>query len=122
MTNPVPPDEAARQAVEAQRRVTRAEASPRGLRRERDLAVYMAVRAGVSYDDLAPALGVGTQTIGDIVRRLEREGEPQASHPEVVPGTLAAARLVEPAMMLLLSLAYAGTPRDLGLRLLEREV
>jgi predicted dinucleotide-binding enzyme len=37
-------------------------------------------------------------------------------------GSLAAARLVEPAMMLLVRLAYAGTPRDLGLRLLEREV
>ena len=30
------------------------------------------------------------------------------------------ARLVEPAMMLLVRLAYAGVPRDLGLRLLER--
>jgi len=37
-------------------------------------------------------------------------------------GPLAAARLVEPAMMLLVKLAYAGTPRDLGLRLLERAV
>lgn len=35
-------------------------------------------------------------------------------------GPLVAARLVEPAMMLLISLAYAGAPRDLGLRLLER--
>jgi 8-hydroxy-5-deazaflavin:NADPH oxidoreductase len=35
-------------------------------------------------------------------------------------GPLAAARLVEPAMMLALSIAYAGVPRDLGLRLLER--
>jgi predicted dinucleotide-binding enzyme len=37
-------------------------------------------------------------------------------------GPLAAARLVEPAMMLLVNLAYAGAPRDLGLRLLERTV
>jgi predicted dinucleotide-binding enzyme len=35
-------------------------------------------------------------------------------------GQLSAARLVEPAMMLLISLAFAGAPRDLGLRLLER--
>jgi 8-hydroxy-5-deazaflavin:NADPH oxidoreductase len=35
-------------------------------------------------------------------------------------GPLSASRLIEPAMMLLLSLAYAGVPRDLGLRLLER--
>jgi 8-hydroxy-5-deazaflavin:NADPH oxidoreductase len=35
-------------------------------------------------------------------------------------GPLSASRLVEPAMMLLVSLAYAGVPRDLGLRLLER--
>jgi predicted dinucleotide-binding enzyme len=35
-------------------------------------------------------------------------------------GPLTAARLVEPAMMLLVGLAYAGVPRDIGLRLLER--
>jgi predicted dinucleotide-binding enzyme len=35
-------------------------------------------------------------------------------------GRLVAARLVEPAMMLVVGLAYAGLPRDLGLRLLER--
>ena len=35
-------------------------------------------------------------------------------------GPLTAARLVEPAMMLLVSIAYAGVPRDVGLRLLER--
>jgi 8-hydroxy-5-deazaflavin:NADPH oxidoreductase len=35
-------------------------------------------------------------------------------------GPLSASRLVEPAMMLLVSIAYAGVPRDLGLRLLER--
>jgi predicted dinucleotide-binding enzyme len=41
------------------------------------------------------------------------------AHP-VDAGTLSAARFVEPAMMLLVSLAYSGVPRDLGLRLLER--
>jgi predicted dinucleotide-binding enzyme len=35
-------------------------------------------------------------------------------------GPLTAARLVEPAMMLMVSIAYAGVPRDVGLRLLER--
>jgi 8-hydroxy-5-deazaflavin:NADPH oxidoreductase len=35
-------------------------------------------------------------------------------------GALASARLVEPAMALLVQLAYAGAPRDIGLRLLER--
>jgi predicted dinucleotide-binding enzyme len=41
------------------------------------------------------------------------------AHP-VDAGPLAAARLVEPAMTLLVRLAYAGLPRDIGLRLLER--
>jgi 8-hydroxy-5-deazaflavin:NADPH oxidoreductase len=35
-------------------------------------------------------------------------------------GPLSSARLVEPALMLLVSIAYAGVPRDVGLRLLER--
>jgi predicted dinucleotide-binding enzyme len=35
-------------------------------------------------------------------------------------GPLTAARLVEPAMMLAVSIAYAGVPRDVALRLLER--
>jgi predicted dinucleotide-binding enzyme len=35
-------------------------------------------------------------------------------------GPLTAARLIEPSMMLLVSIAYAGVPRDVGLRLLER--
>jgi 8-hydroxy-5-deazaflavin:NADPH oxidoreductase len=35
-------------------------------------------------------------------------------------GGLKAARLVEPAMMLTVSIAYSGVPRDVGLRLLER--
>jgi 8-hydroxy-5-deazaflavin:NADPH oxidoreductase len=37
-------------------------------------------------------------------------------------GPLTAARLVEPSMMLLVSIAYAGVPRDVSLRLLERRV
>jgi predicted dinucleotide-binding enzyme len=38
----------------------------------------------------------------------------------VEAGPLSSARLVEPAMMLLVKLAYEGVPRELGLRLLER--
>lgn len=40
-------------------------------------------------------------------------------HP-VDAGPLAASRLVEPAMMLLVSIAYTGVPRDVALRFLER--
>jgi hypothetical protein len=35
-------------------------------------------------------------------------------------GPVTAARLDEPAMAALVSIAYAGVPRDVGLRLLER--
>jgi predicted dinucleotide-binding enzyme len=41
------------------------------------------------------------------------------AHP-IDAGPLVTARLIEPAMMLLVSIAYAGVPRDVGLRLLER--
>jgi predicted dinucleotide-binding enzyme len=51
-----------------------------------------------------------------IVERLVRD---IGAHP-VDAGPLEAARLVEPAMMLAVSIAYAGVPRDVGLRLLER--
>jgi 8-hydroxy-5-deazaflavin:NADPH oxidoreductase len=51
-----------------------------------------------------------------IVERLVRE---LGAHP-VDAGPLRAARLVEPAMMLAVSIAYAGVPRDVALRLLER--
>jgi predicted dinucleotide-binding enzyme len=51
-----------------------------------------------------------------VVERLVRD---LGAHP-VDAGQLSAARLVEPAMMLLIGLAYAGAPRDVGLRLLER--
>jgi 8-hydroxy-5-deazaflavin:NADPH oxidoreductase len=51
-----------------------------------------------------------------VVERLVRDIGAQP----VDAGRLSAARLVEPAMMLLIGLAYAGVPRDVGLRLLER--
>jgi predicted dinucleotide-binding enzyme len=51
-----------------------------------------------------------------IVERLVRELGAQP----VDAGPLTAGRLVEPAMMLAVSIAYAGVPRDVGLRLLER--
>jgi predicted dinucleotide-binding enzyme len=40
----------------------------------------------------------------------------------VEAGPLCSARLVEPAMMLLVKLAYAGVPREIGLRLLQRRI
>ena len=51
-----------------------------------------------------------------IVEELVRD---LGAHP-VDAGPLITARLVEPAMMLTVSIAYAGVPRDVGLRLLER--
>jgi len=50
---------------------------------------------------------------------VERLVSDLGAHP-VDAGPLASARLVEPAMMLLVRLSYAGVPRDLGLRLVER--
>ena len=71
------------------------------------------------YDgDLEPSVFLCGDDL-DAKRRLE----PLLATLDVQPvdaGALRAARLVEPAMMLLVKLAYAGTPRDLGLRLLER--
>jgi predicted dinucleotide-binding enzyme len=52
----------------------------------------------------------------ELVERLVAD---LGAHP-VDAGPLAAARLVEPTMMLLVAIAYAGVPRDVGLRLLER--
>jgi 8-hydroxy-5-deazaflavin:NADPH oxidoreductase len=52
----------------------------------------------------------------EVVERLVRD---LGAHP-VDAGPLSAARLVEPAMTLLIGLAYSDAPRDLGLRLLER--
>jgi 8-hydroxy-5-deazaflavin:NADPH oxidoreductase len=51
-----------------------------------------------------------------IVERLIRDLGAQP----VDAGPLTSARFVEPAMMLLVRIAYAGVPRDVGLRLLER--
>jgi predicted dinucleotide-binding enzyme len=73
----------------------------------------------LAYDcDLAPTVFVcaddpaAKRAVQELVRDI-------GAHP-VDAGPLTAARYVEPAMMLLVSLAYAGMPRDLGLRLLER--
>ena len=73
----------------------------------------------LSYDrDLAPSVFV----CGDDAaakRTVERLVCDIGAHP-VDAGPLEAARLAEPAMMLAVSIAYAGVPRDVGLRLLER--
>jgi predicted dinucleotide-binding enzyme len=73
----------------------------------------------LTYDgDLAPSVFVcgddaeAKRIVEDLVGDL-------GAHP-VDAGALQAARLVEPAMMLTVSLTYAGVPRDVGLRLLER--
>jgi predicted dinucleotide-binding enzyme len=73
----------------------------------------------LAYDcDLAPTVFLcgdeerAKGVVGNLVRDL-------GAHP-VDAGPLQAARLVEPAMMLTVSIAYAGVPRDVGLRLLER--
>jgi 8-hydroxy-5-deazaflavin:NADPH oxidoreductase len=75
--------------------------------------------ATLSYDHgLEPSVFVCSDDPGakQVVEQLIRD---IGAHP-VDAGQLAAARLVEPAMMLLIALAYAGVPRDVGLRLLER--
>jgi predicted dinucleotide-binding enzyme len=73
----------------------------------------------LSYDrDLEPTVFI----CGDDVaakRIVEELVVELGAHP-VDAGPLEAARLVEPAMMLAVSIAYAGVPRDVGLRLLER--
>jgi 8-hydroxy-5-deazaflavin:NADPH oxidoreductase len=73
----------------------------------------------LEYDEgLAPSVFLcgddhaAKQVVEGLVRDL-------GAHP-VDAGQLSAARLVEPAMMLLIGLAYGGAPRDVGLRLLER--
>lgn len=73
----------------------------------------------LAYDrELTPTVFLcGDDAAGKrIVERLVRElgAEP------VDAGPLEASRLVEPAMMLTVSIAYAGVPRGVGLRLLER--
>jgi hypothetical protein len=69
----------------------------------------------LAYDaDLPPTVFLcaedpaAKETVAGLVRDL-------GGHP-VDAGPLTAARYLEPAMMLLISLAYAGAPRDLGLR------
>jgi 8-hydroxy-5-deazaflavin:NADPH oxidoreductase len=52
-------------------------------------------------------------------RTVERLVRDLGAQP-VDAGPLTSARFVEPAMMLLVRIAYAGVPRDVGLRLLER--
>jgi predicted dinucleotide-binding enzyme len=75
--------------------------------------------ASLCYDrDLAPTVficgddGAAKRMVHGLVWEL-------GAHP-VDAGPLRAARLAEPAMMLAVSIAYAGIPRDVGLRLLER--
>lgn len=79
-----------------------------------------AIAAGqLAYDrGLEPTVFIcGDDTAANrIVEALVRD---LGAHP-VDAGPLEAARLVEPAMMLAVSIAYAGVPRDVGLRLLER--
>jgi predicted dinucleotide-binding enzyme len=58
-------------------------------------------------------------TAGDVETMLAELIRDIGAHP-VDAGALSAARLVEPAMMLLVSLAYSGVPRDISIRLLER--
>jgi predicted dinucleotide-binding enzyme len=73
----------------------------------------------LEYDEgLAPSVFLCSDdpAAKQVVERLVRD---LGAHP-VDAGQLSAARLVEPAMMLLIGLAYAGATRDLGLRLLER--
>jgi predicted dinucleotide-binding enzyme len=73
----------------------------------------------LSYDrDLEPTVFIcgDDPAAKQIVERLVRD---LGAHP-IDAGPLEAARLVEPAMMLTVSIAYAGVPRDVGLRLLER--
>ncbi len=79
-----------------------------------------AIAAGrLNYDrELSPTVFVcGDDAAAKrIVERLVRD----LGADPVDAGPLEAARLVEPAMMLTVSIAYAGVPRDVGLRLLER--
>jgi predicted dinucleotide-binding enzyme len=79
-----------------------------------------AIAAGrLAYDrDLAPTVFICGDDPG-AKRIVERLVGDLGAHP-VDTGPLDAARLVEPAMMLAVSIAYAGVPRDVGLRLLER--
>lgn len=79
-----------------------------------------AIAAGsLPYDHgLLPSVFVAGDD-ADAKRAVERLIEDLGAMP-VDAGPLTSARYIEPAMMLLVSLAYAGEPRDIGLRLLER--
>jgi 8-hydroxy-5-deazaflavin:NADPH oxidoreductase len=73
----------------------------------------------LGYDrDLAPTVFVcgDDGDAKDVVASLVSDLGAQP----VDAGPLTAARLTEPAMMLVVSIAYSGVPRDVGLRLLER--
>jgi predicted dinucleotide-binding enzyme len=73
----------------------------------------------LAYDsELAPSVFIcgGDEAAKVVVRGLVLD---IGANP-VDAGPLTCARLVEPAMMLLVKLAYSDMPRDLGLRLLER--
>ena len=73
----------------------------------------------LAYDgQLAPSVFVCGEDAG-AKRLVTQLVSDLGAHP-VDAGPLSSARLVEPAMMLLVRLAYADLPRDLGLRLLER--
>jgi predicted dinucleotide-binding enzyme len=77
------------------------------------------VAGELAYDrDLAPTVFVCGDD-PDSKRVVEHLIRDLGAHP-IDAGPLRAARLIEPAMMLLVSIAYAGIPRDVGLRLLER--
>jgi predicted dinucleotide-binding enzyme len=80
-----------------------------------------ALSAGdLSYDgDLSPSVFLCSDD--DEAKRIVQTLIVDLGAQPVDAGPLVASRLVEPAMMLLISLAYAGVPRDLGLRLLERD-
>lgn len=77
------------------------------------------VAQSLTYEhDLEPSVFVCSDDADakEVVERLVRDLGAQP----IDAGPLSAARLVEPAMMLTVSIAYAGVPRDVGLRLLER--
>jgi 8-hydroxy-5-deazaflavin:NADPH oxidoreductase len=82
--------------------------------------VASAIAAGSPPCDhgLRPSVFVAGDDAG-AKRAVERLIEDLGAMP-VDAGPLTSARYIEPAMMLLVSLAHAGEPRDIGLRRLER--
>jgi predicted dinucleotide-binding enzyme len=65
---------------------------------------------------LAPSVSLRGDDAKELVESLATD---LASH-GVDLGSFASSRPVEPALMLLVSIAYAGLPRDVGRRLLDR--